>query len=208
MLEDRCLGTGHAACHLKARTREQWGNQRAEELDLFDRQRLAECLDVSLSRVMATLKAAETTLQARRKALVPVTDSVDETLGIVAKSTAMQHVVELARRVAAVDAGFRTVGAPVERVVSETLRFEASPLGVLARGAALRPDPLERAEAVDSVDLRGDEALARWLLCAADLPEVNPRLKPVPPAGVEANFSDLGVATRARTPCPSGVSGR
>lgn len=115
---------------------------------------------------------------------------------------------EDAPRVVEVDAGFRTVGAPVERVVSETPRLEAGPLDVLARGAALLPDPLERADAVDSDDLRGDEALARWLLGAADLPEVNPRLKPVPPAGVEANFSDLGVAARARTPCPSGVSGR
>ena len=104
VLEDRCLGAGHSACHLIGRTREQWGEQRAQELDLFDRQRLAECLDVSLSRVMTTLKAAEQRLQAHRKALVQVADLVDETLGIVAKSATMQRVIELARRVATVDA--------------------------------------------------------------------------------------------------------
>jgi two-component system response regulator HydG len=57
VLEDRCLGEGHAACHLLGRTREEWGDERAEELAFFDSGRLKECLDVSLSRVTETLKA-------------------------------------------------------------------------------------------------------------------------------------------------------
>ena len=104
VLEDRCLGAGHAACHLLGRTREQWGDERAEELAFFDSGRLAECLDVSLSRVTETLKAAENKLRAHRRALVRVVRDAVEPLGIVAKSPKMQQVVDLARRVAKVDA--------------------------------------------------------------------------------------------------------
>ncbi|MDH5670628.1 MAG: sigma 54-interacting transcriptional regulator [Myxococcales bacterium] len=104
VLEDRCLGSGHAACHLIGRTREQWGDKREAELALFDRRRLVESLEVSLSRVMTTLQAAEQKLLAHRQALVRVADTIDDTHGIVAKSTTMQRVVDLARRVANVDA--------------------------------------------------------------------------------------------------------
>ena len=104
VLEDRCLGQGHAACHLLGRTREEWGDERAEELAFFDSGRLAECLDVSLVRVTKTLKAAEVKLRAHRRALVRVTRDAEEQQGIVGKSVEMQRVVELARRVAKVDA--------------------------------------------------------------------------------------------------------
>ena len=69
VLEDRCLGEGHAACHLLGRTREEWGDERTEDLAFFDSGRLRECLDLSLSSVIATLKAAEEKLRVRRKAL-------------------------------------------------------------------------------------------------------------------------------------------
>ena len=104
VLEDRCLGEGHAACHLLGRTREDWGDEHAEELMFFDSGRLKECLDVSLSAVTETLKAAEDKLRAHRHLVVRVARDVDEPLGIVAKSQKMQHVVDLARRVAKVDA--------------------------------------------------------------------------------------------------------
>jgi transcriptional regulator with PAS, ATPase and Fis domain len=86
------------------RTREEWGEEHAEELSYFDPGRLKECLEVSLSRVTETLKAAEKKLRAHRRALVRVAPEVEEPLGIVAKSARMQHVVDLARRVAKVDA--------------------------------------------------------------------------------------------------------
>jgi transcriptional regulator of acetoin/glycerol metabolism len=104
VLEDHCLGVGHAACHLLGRTREEWGEERAEDLAFFESGRLEECLDVSLGRVMKTLKAAEEKLRAHRRALVRVVPDMEEPLGIVAKSLQMQHVVDLARRVAKVDA--------------------------------------------------------------------------------------------------------
>ena len=103
VLEDRCVGKGDAACHLIGRTREEWGDERAAELQFFEAKRLKEHLDVSLQRVTETLKAAERKLNAHRRALVRVARGVDEPLGIVAKSPAMRRVVDLASRVAKVD---------------------------------------------------------------------------------------------------------
>ncbi len=104
VIEDRCLGRGDAACHLLGRTRAGWGSEHAEELLYFDSGRLKESLDVSLSRVMATLKAAEESLRAHRKLLVPFVHDVEEPLGIVAKSAKMQKLLQQARRVARVEA--------------------------------------------------------------------------------------------------------
>jgi len=104
VIENRCLGEGHAACHLLGRTREEWGEEHADALAFFDTGRLEECLDVSLSRVTETLKAAEEKLRAHRRALVRIARDVDEPLGLVTKSPKMQQVVDLAQRVAKVDA--------------------------------------------------------------------------------------------------------
>jgi two-component system response regulator HydG len=104
VLEDRCLGQGHAACHIVGRTREEWGDEHAEDLTFFDGRRLRETLDVSLSRVTETLRAAEVKLRKQRQALVKVVCDVEEPPGIIAKSGKMQEVVDLARRVAKVDA--------------------------------------------------------------------------------------------------------
>jgi DNA-binding NtrC family response regulator len=103
VLEEKCLGQAHAACHLVAHSREEWGEAREADLAFFDPGRLADCLDVSLQRVTQTLKAAEKKLRKHRQALVRVAPDVDEPLGIIAKSAAMQRMVELARRVARVD---------------------------------------------------------------------------------------------------------
>ena len=103
VLEDRCMGKGDAACHVSARTREEWGEDRAEELFFFEPKRLEDCLDVSLHRVTETLKLAERKLREHRRTLVRVAPDIDEPFGIVAKSLAMRKVVDLARRVAKVD---------------------------------------------------------------------------------------------------------
>ena len=104
VLEDGCMGKGDAGCHLLGRTREGWGDERAQELRFFEPGRLKECLDVSPQRVTETLKMAERKLRERRRALVRVAAEVEEPLGIVAKSPAMEHLVDLARRVAKFDA--------------------------------------------------------------------------------------------------------
>ncbi len=141
VLEDRCLGEGHAACHLLGRTREGWGDERAEELTFFDSGRLKECLDVSLSRVTESLKAAEEKLRAHRQAVVRVARDVEEPLGIVAKSTKMQQVVDLARRVAKVDATVLITGESgvgkerVARLVHDESTRAAGPFVAVNCGA-------------------------------------------------------------------------
>src|SRR4030095_15225459 len=97
------MGKGDADCHRFGRTREEWGDERAEELRFFEPTRLKECLDVSLRRVTDTLKAAERKLREHRRSLVRAARAVEEPLGIIAKSPAMRQVVDLARRVAKVD---------------------------------------------------------------------------------------------------------
>jgi two-component system response regulator HydG len=141
VLEDRCLGQGHAACHLLGRTREEWGEERSEELTFFDSGRLRECLDVSLGRVTETLKAAEKKLREHRQALVRVAHDVDEPLGLVAKSPKMQHAVDLARRVAKVDATVLITGESgvgkerVARLIHEESTRAAGPFVAINCGA-------------------------------------------------------------------------
>ena len=103
VLEDRCMARGDAACHLAARSRAEWGEERADELRHFEPTRLKESLEASLKRVTETLEAAEHELRARRRALTRVAPDVEEPLGIVTKSEPMRQVVDLARRVAKVD---------------------------------------------------------------------------------------------------------
>ncbi len=110
VLEDRCVGKGDAGCHLLARTREEWGDERAEELRFYQAECLKDCLDVSLHRVTETLKAAERKLSERRRALVAVEPEIDEPLGSVAKSPAMRKLVDLARRLAKVDSTVLVTG--------------------------------------------------------------------------------------------------
>lgn len=141
VLEDRCLGEGHAACHLLGRTREEWGEEHAEELAFFDSGHLAACLDVSLSRVTATLRAAEEKLRAHRRALGRVVRDDVEPLGIVAKSPKMQQVVDLARRVAKVDATVLITGESgvgkerIARLVHEESTRAAGPFIAVNCGA-------------------------------------------------------------------------
>ena len=104
VLENRCMGKGHAACNLLGRTRAAWGDERAEELGFFEPGRLRECLDVSLQQLTETLKAAELKFRTHRRALGPGLDHENDPDGIIVKSSAMRQVVELARRVAKVDA--------------------------------------------------------------------------------------------------------
>jgi two-component system response regulator HydG len=103
VLEGRCVGKGDAACQLFGRTREEWGEERADELGFFEPSRIKEGFDVSLHRVTETLKAAERKLREHRRALVRVARDVEEPMGIVAKSPMMRQLVDLARRVAKVD---------------------------------------------------------------------------------------------------------
>ena len=141
VLEDRCMGKGHAACQLFGRTRAEWGDDRAEELRFYLPNRLAECLDTSLHRVTETLKAAEKKLRDHRRALVRVAKDVEEPLGVIAKSPLMRQVVDLARRVAKVDATVLITGESgsgkerIARLVHDESTRAAGPFIALNCGA-------------------------------------------------------------------------
>jgi len=141
VLEDRCLGSGDAACHLLGRTRVEWGDEHAEELRFFEPSRLKDCLDVSLQRVTETLKGVEKKLRQHRRALVRVAPDVVEPLGIVAKSPAMRRLVDLARRVAKVDSTVLITGESgsgkerIARLVHEESTRAAGPFIAVNCGA-------------------------------------------------------------------------
>jgi len=141
VLEDRCIGKGDAVCQLFGRTREEWGDERAEELRFYDPKRLADCLDVSLHRVTETLKAAERKLREHRRALIRVAPEVEEPLGIVTRSTAMRKLVDLARRLAKVDSTVLITGESgsgkerIARLVHEEATRVAGPFVAVNCGA-------------------------------------------------------------------------
>jgi two-component system response regulator HydG len=141
VLEGRCMGKGDAACHLLARSREQWGGERADELRFFEPSRLDDTLDVSLQRVTDTLKAAERKLRAHRRAIVRVAQDVEGPLGIVAKSQAMRTLVDLATRIARVDSTVLITGESgagkerIARLVHEESTRAAGPFIAVNCGA-------------------------------------------------------------------------
>ena len=141
VLEDDCTGKGDAACHLIGRTREEWGDERAEELRFFEATRLQDCLDVSLHRVTDTLKAAEQKLRLHRRALVRVARDVEEPMGIVAKSVPMARLVDLATRIAKVDSTVLITGESgsgkerIARLVHEESTRAAGPFVAVNCGA-------------------------------------------------------------------------
>jgi DNA-binding NtrC family response regulator len=141
VLEDQCLAQGHAACRLVGRTRNEWGEEHVDDLAFFDAARLKDCLDVSLVRVTDSLKATEKKLRAKRRKLVQVAPEVDEPLGIVASSSTKQVVVDLARRIAKVDATVLITGESgvgkerIARLVHEESTRSAGPFIAVNCGA-------------------------------------------------------------------------
>ena len=104
VLEERCIGRGDAACHLLGRTLEEWGDERADDLRFYRVENLKEWLEPSLHRITENLKEAERKLRVRKRVLSRVAPEVLDPLGMVAKSAPMRRVVDLAQRIAKVDA--------------------------------------------------------------------------------------------------------
>jgi two-component system, NtrC family, response regulator HydG len=100
VLEDRCIGKGDAACHFRARSLEEWGDEIKPHLPFYEEESLVR----SLRRVTQEIRSAEEALRARRRAFARATGDDDEPSGVVAKSPGMRLVLDLARRVAKVDA--------------------------------------------------------------------------------------------------------
>ncbi len=145
VLEDRCIGKGDAACHILGRTREAWGDARAEELRFFEAMHLEECLDVSLDIVTESLKAAEKKLREHRRALVRLARDVEDPMDIVAKSPAIRRLVDLARRVAKVDSTVLITGESgagkerIARLLHEESTRAAGPFIAVNCGAIAEP---------------------------------------------------------------------
>ena len=142
VLEDRCIGKGDAGCHLIGRTREAWGEERAEQLRFFKPDRLKDCLEVSLSRVMESLQAAERKLLEHHRVLTQVVPELENPLlGIVARSRPMVQLLDLTRRVAKVDSTILLTGESgsgkerVARLVHEESTRAAGPFIALNCGA-------------------------------------------------------------------------
>jgi two-component system, NtrC family, response regulator HydG len=99
-LETRCMGQGQSCCHMVARKEEAWGEQIRPHVPYYQR----ESLDDALTRITEALKSAESRLLVTRRR--ETSDAAREPLpeGLVARSHAMAQAIEVARRVARVDA--------------------------------------------------------------------------------------------------------
>ena len=98
-VEDRCLGKGDSACHVLARTRDDWGREIDDHLPYFQN----KGIDASLEHVAEVLKRTERQLQERARRLAKVAGLKEDPSGIVARSEVMQRVVEQAKRLAGVE---------------------------------------------------------------------------------------------------------
>jgi two-component system response regulator HydG len=96
--EARCRGRGDAVCHLVARLRDQWGKEIEAEIAFYAK----GCVDEELDRLTEELRNTERKLRARQKELAR-TEAPAEVSGMVARSAAMQAVLDMARRVGKVD---------------------------------------------------------------------------------------------------------
>jgi DNA-binding NtrC family response regulator len=103
ILEERCIGRGDTACHLFGRTREEWGDDRADELRFFHSEHLSDLLDMSLHSITTTLKKVEQKLLNKKRVLSRVAQDVEAPFGLVSQSNPMRRLVDLARRIASVD---------------------------------------------------------------------------------------------------------
>ncbi|MDO9171971.1 MAG: sigma-54-dependent Fis family transcriptional regulator [bacterium] len=103
VLEERCVGRGDAVCHFLARTLEEWGDERSDELRFYHVENLKEWLEPSLHLITEDLKETERKLRVKKRVLARVAPDALDPLGIIARSPAMRRVVDLARRIALVD---------------------------------------------------------------------------------------------------------
>jgi len=103
VLEERCIGRGHASCHLLGKTLEEWGDERSDEIRFFRVENLKDWLEPSLHRITEELKAAEKLLRVKKRVMAQVDPTIDNELGIIARSADMRKVIDLARRIAKVD---------------------------------------------------------------------------------------------------------
>ncbi len=98
-VEERCRGRGDEVCHLVGRFKEDWGAAIEPHLPFYRK----ESVDVVLRDVTAALRRTEARLRARKREIARLEGSPDDPSGLVARSGAMRHVLDLARRIAKVE---------------------------------------------------------------------------------------------------------
>jgi two-component system response regulator HydG len=141
VLEDRCVARGDAACHLVARSRRDWKEEQADSLRFFTRAQLKQTLDPSLEATVEALKATEEELFLRRVAPSKAVRVEVEAQGLVACSSAMVHVVDLARRIAKYDSTVLITGESgtgkerIARLIHESPRAALGPFIAVNCGA-------------------------------------------------------------------------
>jgi DNA-binding NtrC family response regulator len=106
-VEERCIGKGDATCHMIGRPREEWGAAGDEHAAYLKKR----CLDESMKSMTDALKTMEQKLRAKKQQLSRAQiEEVKQPSGIVARSAAMQRVLDLGRRVAQVDSTVLVTG--------------------------------------------------------------------------------------------------
>jgi DNA-binding NtrC family response regulator len=97
-LEERCRGKGDAYCRVVGRPLSEWGGAITPHLAYYQK----ACLDAALSQVTSELRRVERRLRARRQEARANERPVIS--GFILESPAMHRVIDVARRVAQVDA--------------------------------------------------------------------------------------------------------
>jgi two-component system response regulator HydG len=110
VLEERCAGRGDSTCHFVARTLEEWGNERSDEIRYYHAKTFQEWIEPSLHAITERLKETERKIRARKRVLARVTPATVDPIGIIARSPAMRQIVDLVRRVASVDSTVLVTG--------------------------------------------------------------------------------------------------
>src|SRR5262245_54889598 len=105
-LEDRCRGKGDAVCRLVGRPIEEWGDGFAAHLPFYQK----TCMEAALTQVTGELKRVERKLRTRKQELEATRAEPRQVSGLIVQSPEMQHVVDLARRVAQVDSSVLITG--------------------------------------------------------------------------------------------------
>lgn len=98
-LETRCVGRGDAVCQIIGKPEEEWSPECREALRFYETQ----CMEGALAQVTDALKQAERKLRAKRQTLARVSGVREDPAGMVARTEAMQQVLNLSRRAAKVD---------------------------------------------------------------------------------------------------------
>jgi DNA-binding NtrC family response regulator len=136
-VEQRCVARGDATCEALGRPREEWGASIEEHLPYFCPGHLDDVLDAVSER----LRSAEQRLRRRRRELEEVRPSDAPAEGIIARSAAMEAVVDMARRVARVSSTVLVTGESgtgkerVARLVHDESSRSAAPFVAINCGA-------------------------------------------------------------------------